>query len=284
MKPMRKILSVQPGQPASDGAGVKLNRVIGGGGLERFDPFLMLDEFATENPDDYIAGFPPHPHRGFETITYMIEGRMRHEDHMGNVGLLESGSVQWMTAARGVIHSEMPEQQDGAMRGFQLWLNLPAKSKLNDPDYRDIPASDIPRVTTAEGVEVVVIAGQFSDGSIKQAGAVQRPDTDPQYFDLHLPAGSQIQPQIPDGHRLMLYVYEGSLQLPQTGADTIATGRLVRLGDQGDIQLSSLTGAKVLLIAGKPIGEPIVQYGPFVMNSHEEIEQALRDFRDGVLA
>ncbi|WP_339485808.1 pirin family protein [Pseudomonas sp. EL_65y_Pfl2_R95] len=284
MKTLRKILSVQPGQPASDGAGVKLNRVIGGGGLERFDPFLMLDEFATENPDDYIAGFPPHPHRGFETITYMIEGRMRHEDHMGNVGLLESGSVQWMTAARGVIHSEMPEQQDGAMRGFQLWLNLPGKSKLDDPDYRDIPASEIPQVTTAQGVKVVVIAGHFSEGDIEQAGAVQRPDTEPQYFDLQLPAGSQVQPVLPNGHRVLLYVYEGSLQLPDVSADTVPTGRLVRLSEHGDLQLSSRNGARVLLIAGKPIGEPIVQYGPFVMNSREEIEQALRDFRDGVLA
>ncbi|MGX5219998.1 pirin family protein [Pseudomonas segetis] len=284
MKSMRKILSVQPGQAASDGAGVKLNRVIGGAGLERFDPFLMLDEFATENPDDYIAGFPPHPHRGFETITYMIEGRMRHEDHMGNVGLLESGSVQWMTAARGVIHSEMPEQQDGAMRGFQLWLNLPGKSKLNDPDYRDIAASEIPRLSTEQGVEVVVIAGQFSDGQLTQDGAVQRPDTEPQLFDLHLAPGSQVQPRLPEGHRVMLYVYEGSLQLPEASPDSVHGGRLIRLSDQGELHLASATGAKVLLIAGKPIGEPIVQYGPFVMNSREEIEQALRDFRDGVLA
>lgn len=284
MKTQRSIISIQPGQAASDGAGVKLNRVIGGAGLERFDPFLMLDEFATQNPDDYIAGFPPHPHRGFETITYMIEGRMRHEDHMGNVGLLESGSVQWMTAARGVIHSEMPEQQDGAMRGFQLWLNLPAKSKLNDPDYRDIGAADIPRVTTAQGVEAVIIAGHFSDGLITQAGAVQRPDTEPQLIDLHLPAGSYVQPQLPDGHRVMLYVYQGSLQLPGANPETVPSGRLVRLSDQGELHISSADGAKVLLIAGKPLHEPIVQYGPFVMNSREEIEQAMRDYRDGVLA
>lgn len=280
----RRILSVQPGQPTSDGAGVRLNRVIGGSGLERFDPFLMLDEFSTQNPDDYIAGFPPHPHRGFETITYMLEGRMRHEDHLGNVGLLGAGGVQWMTTARGIVHSEMPEQESGAMRGFQLWLNLPAKDKLGEPGYRDIAAADIPRVTTAGGVQAVVIAGQFEDGEIRQAGAVQRPHTEPQLFDLQLPAGSRLAPRLADGQRVMLYVYEGELELPQAGAQPVMAGRLVRLSDAGTLQLASERGARVLLIAGTPLHEPIVQYGPFVMNSREEIEQALRDFRDGVLA
>lgn len=280
----RRVLSIQTGQPASDGAGVRLNRVIGGPGLERFDPFLMLDEFATDNPDDYIAGFPPHPHRGFETVTYMLEGRMRHEDHLGNVGLLGSGGVQWMTAARGIIHSEMPEQESGAMRGFQLWLNLPAKDKLGEAGYRDIPATDIPRLTTARGVEAVVIAGQFDDGNVQQAGAVQRPHTEPQLFDLRLPAGSAIAPKLPDGHRVMLYVYQGELEIPEVYPEPIKAGRLLRLSDEGTLHLSTSLGAGVLLIAGKPLNEPIVQYGPFVMNSREEIEQALRDFRDGVLA
>ncbi|MGP0170671.1 pirin family protein [Pseudomonas sp. NCHU5208] len=284
MTTQRRVLSIQPGQPASDGAGVRLNRVIGGPGLERFDPFLMLDEFATDNPDDYIAGFPPHPHRGFETVTYMLEGRMRHEDHLGNVGLLGSGGVQWMTAARGIIHSEMPEQESGAMRGFQLWLNLPAKDKLGEAGYRDIPATDIPRLTTAQGVEAVVIAGEFDDGEIRQAGAVQRPHTEPQLFDLRLPAGGAIAPKLPDGHRMMLYVYQGELDLPDASPEPIVAGRLVRLSDAGELHLASSQGAGVLLIAGKPLNEPIVQYGPFVMNSREEIEQALRDFRDGVLA
>ncbi|SDH76848.1 hypothetical protein SAMN05216603_113119 [Pseudomonas benzenivorans] len=283
MSQLRSVLAIQPGQPASDGAGVRLNRVIGGAGIERFDPFLMLDEFGSDNPDDYIAGFPPHPHRGFETITYMLEGRMRHEDHLGNVGLLQSGGVQWMTAARGIIHSEMPEQEQGVMRGFQLWLNLPAKDKLGDPGYRDIPASEIPRLTSADGVEVVVIAGQFDDGQRQQAGAVQRPHTEPQLFDLRLPAGSRIAPRLPEGHRVLLYVYEGSLELPGERPQQADAGRLVRLSDEGELQLQSASGARVLLIAGKPLGEPIVQYGPFVMNSREEIEQALRDFRDGVL-
>lgn len=282
MTQFRKVLSIQAGQPTSDGAGVKLTRVFGGPGIESFDPFLMLDEFGSENPDEYIAGFPPHPHRGFETVTYMLEGRMRHEDHMGNVGLLQGGGVQWMTAARGVIHSEMPEQEEGAMRGFQLWLNLPAKSKMSDAGYDDIQPERIPRITTQDGVEVVVIAGQFDDGQTSQAGAVQRPDTEPQYFDLHMPAGSQISPRIADGHRVLLYVYEGEVEIAgQT--QKLGQSRLARLSESGEIQLSAPKAARLLLIAGKPLGEPIVQYGPFVMNSREEIEQALRDFRDDKL-
>lgn len=282
MTQFRKVLGVQTGQPASDGAGVKLTRVFGGLGVERFDPFLMLDEFGSENPDDYIAGFPPHPHRGFETVTYMLEGRMRHEDHLGNVGLLEDGGVQWMTAAKGIIHSEMPEQKEGAMRGFQLWLNLPGKHKLDTASYRDIQPQDIPRVTTASGVEVVVIAGRFDDGHIQQSGAVERPDTEPHYFDIHLPAGASLSPRLPEGHRVLLYVYEGTLDLPGH-PQSVGASKLVRLSDKGEVQLTSRAGAKALLIAGKPLGEPIVQYGPFVMNTREEIEQALRDFRDDKL-
>lgn len=282
MPQFRKVLSIQAGQPTSDGAGVKLTRVFGGPGIEAFDPFLMLDEFGSENPDEYIAGFPPHPHRGFETVTYMLEGRMRHEDHMGNVGLLQGGGVQWMTAARGVIHSEMPEQEEGAMRGFQLWLNLPAKSKMGDAGYDDIQPERIPRITTQNGVEVVVIAGQFDDGQTSQAGAVQRPDTEPQYFDFHMPAGSHINPRVAEGHRVLLYVYEGEVEIAGR-LQKLGTSRLARLSESGEIQLSTQTGARVLLIAGKPLGEPIVQYGPFVMNSREEIEQALRDFRDDKL-
>ncbi|UQY34339.1 pirin family protein [Pseudomonas fulva] len=282
MNQLRPVLAIQPGQPASDGAGVRLNRVIGGAGIERFDPFLMLDEFSTDNADDYIAGFPPHPHRGFETITYMLEGRMRHEDHLGNVGLLQGGDVQWMTAARGIIHSEMPEQEQGTMRGFQLWLNLPADSKMAEPDYRDIPSTQIPRLHTAEGVEAVVIAGTFVEGDSRQAGAVQRPRTEPQLYDLRLPAGSVVRPELPAGHRALLYVYQGEIQAQQS--HEVKAGRLVRLGDEGELLLSSDGGAGVLLIAGKPLNEPIVQYGPFVMNSREEIEQALRDFRDGSFA
>lgn len=275
----REILAIHTGRATSDGAGVRLTRLFGGAASERFDPFLMLDEFGSDNPDEYIAGFPPHPHRGFETITYMIEGRMRHEDHLGNVGLLESGGVQWMTAARGVIHSEMPEQQHGLMRGFQLWLNLPAKSKLSDPDYRDFAPAEIPRIQLPGGIQAVVIAGRLKAEGTDQPGAVQRADTEPQLFDLQLPAGSTIEPQLPDGHRVLLYVFEGEVTV---AGETMATHQLARMSDSGELHLSSASGARVLLLAGRPIGEPIVQYGPFVMNTREEIEQALRDVREGV--
>ncbi|AWM58621.1 pirin family protein [Stutzerimonas stutzeri] len=277
----REILSITTGRPTSDGAGVSLTRVFGGAAPERFDPFLMLDEFGSNDPDEYIAGFPPHPHRGFETITYMLEGRMRHKDHMGNVGRLESGGVQWMTAARGVIHSEMPEQEEGLMRGFQLWLNLPAHAKLGEPGYRDFAPAEIPQVRLENGVQAKVIAGTLKAEGIEQQGVVQRPDTEPLLFDLHLPTGSTFSPQIPDGHLLLLYVYEGALQV---GDQPVGKGQLVRLSEQGQLQLHSETGARLMLLAGRPLREPIVQYGPFVMNSREEIEQALRDFRDGTLA
>ena len=276
----REILSISTGRATSDGAGVRLTRLFGGAAPERFDPFLMLDEFGSDNPDEYIAGFPPHPHRGFETITYMIEGRMRHEDHLGNVGLLESGGVQWMTAARGVIHSEMPQQERGVMRGFQLWLNLPAKSKMGDPGYRDFAPAQIPRLRLPNGIEAVVIAGRLQAEGVDQPGAVQRPDTEPQLFDLMLPAGSRIDPQLANGHRAMIYVFEGELSV---AGKQLGKNQLARLSEQGSLPLASDAGARVLLLAGRPLGEPIVQYGPFVMNSRAEIEQALRDFRDGVL-
>lgn len=273
----RKVLTQHIGQPASDGAGVRLTRVFGGAGLALFDPFLMLDEFGSDNPDDYIAGFPPHPHRGFETITYMLEGRMRHEDHLGNVGLLQSGGVQWMTAARGIIHSEMPEQEQGVMRGFQLWLNLPAKDKLGAAGYRDFAPEEIPHITTDSGVAVTVIAGCFDDGQLQQEGAVQRPQTTPQLFDLHLPAGSRVAPRLVDGMRVLLYVYDGEVTV---NGHSIARQRLARLSESGTLEITSSAGAKALLIAGQPLNEPIAQYGPFVMNTREEIEQALRDLRD----
>ncbi|GAC1030663.1 pirin family protein [Pseudomonas sp. No.21] len=281
MSTYRQIIEQRPGQPASDGAGVNLIRVFAEQGIPRFDPFLMLDEFGSANPDDYVAGFPPHPHRGFETITYMIEGRMRHEDHLGNVGLLENGGVQWMTAARGIIHSEMPEQEEGVMRGFQIWLNLPGKDKLGDPGYRDFAPKEIPRLRTAGGVDALVIAGRFDDGDVLQDGAVQRPHTDPQLFDLQLQAGGRVAPRLADGLRVMLYVYEGEVHV---NGNPVTRGRLVRLSERGAVELASAGGARVLLLAGRPLGEPIVQYGPFVMNTREEIEQALRDYRDGRLA
>ncbi len=274
----RTIQYITTGRATSDGAGVRLTRIFGGPGVERFDPFLMLDEFGSDQPNEYIAGFPAHPHRGFETVTYMLEGRMRHEDHLGNVGLLEPGAVQWMTAARGVIHSEMPEQREGRMRGFQLWLNLPAKSKMNAPSYRDHAAEHIPRVWLPGGGEAIVIAGRLVAAGVDQPGAVQRPDTDPQLFDLHLPRGSHLEPQLGDGLRPLLYVYEGELRL---GDSRLQAGQLAVLSTHGALRLEAVGDVRVLLVAGQPIGEPIVQYGPFVMNSRDEIEQALRDVRDG---
>lgn len=277
----REILSITTGRATSDGAGVSLTRLFGGAGIERFDPFLMLDEFGSDNPDEYIAGFPPHPHRGFETITYMLEGRMRHEDHLGNVGLLESGGVQWMTAGRGVIHSEMPQQERGVMRGFQFWLNLPAQRKLDPPAYRDFAPTEVPRSALPGGSEAVVIAGHLKTAGVSQVGAVERADTEPLIVDFRLAAGSQLAPEIRDGHRLLLYVFDGEVLVND---QPVGTRQLARLGDQGELRLASPTGGRVLLLAGKPLGEPIVQYGPFVMNTREEIEQALRDYRAGTFA
>ncbi len=277
----REILSITTGRATSDGAGVSLTRLFGGAGIERFDPFLMLDEFGSVNPDEYIAGFPPHPHRGFETITYMLEGRMRHEDHLGNVGLLEGGGVQWMTAGRGVIHSEMPQQEQGVMRGFQFWLNLPARRKLDPPAYRDFSPAEVPCCVLPGGSEAVVIAGRLQTAGVSQTGAVERADTEPLIVDLKLAAGGQLEVEIPDGHRLLLYVFEGEVLV---NGEPVGTRQLARLGDQGELHLAAPTGGRALLLAGKPLGEPIVQYGPFVMNTREEIEQALRDFRAGTFA
>ncbi|SFQ14663.1 hypothetical protein SAMN05216229_112100 [Geopseudomonas sagittaria] len=280
----RDVLDLHSGRATSDGDGVRLTRIIGGPGLERFDPFLMLDAFDSFDARDYIGGFPPHPHRGFETVTYMLEGRMRHEDHLGHRGLLEPGGVQWMTAARGIIHSEMPEQEQGRMFGFQLWLNLPAADKMGPAGYRDFAPAEIPRLTSVRGVEVTVIAGRFKEGEQEQSGAVQRPHTEPQLFDLKLPAGACVMPELPRGHTVLLHVFEGELMVRGQRDHTVKTGQLARLGDGDSLHLTSAQGARVLLIAGRPLHEPIVQHGPFVMNTHEQIEQALADFRSGRFA
>lgn len=280
----RDVLDLHSGRATADGDGVCLTRIIGGPGLERFDPFLMLDAFDSSDARDYIGGFPPHPHRGFETVTYMLEGRMRHEDHLGHRGLLEPGGVQWMTAARGIIHSEMPEQEQGRMFGFQLWLNLPAADKLGPASYRDFTPNEIPRLTSVRGVEVVVIAGRFKEGEQELAGAVQRPHTEPQLFELKLPAGACVMPELPRGHTVLLHVFEGELMVRGQRDQTVKTGQLARLGDGDSLHLTSPQGARVLLIAGRPLHEPIVQHGPFVMNNREQIEQALADFRNGRFA
>lgn len=280
----RDVLDLHQGRATSDGDGVRLTRIIGGAGLERFDPFLMLDAFDSFDARDYIGGFPAHPHRGFETVTVMLEGRMRHEDHLGNRGLLEPGGVQWMTAARGIVHSEMPEQEQGRLFGFQLWLNLPAADKMGPAAYRDFAAAEIPRVTSSRGVDVRVIAGSFQEGEQRQAGAVQRPHTEPYLFDLSFPAGACLMPELPRGHNVLLYVFDGELTVRGQRDQNVRAGQLARLSDGDSLHLTSAAGARALLIAGRPLDEPVVQYGPFVMNSREEIEQALADFRDGRFA
>ncbi|MCC6076971.1 pirin family protein [Pseudomonas sp. GCM10022188] len=280
----RDVLDLHQGRATSDGDGVRLTRIIGGPGLERFDPFLMLDAFDSFDARDYIGGFPSHPHRGFETVTVMLEGRMRHEDHLGNRGLLEAGGVQWMTAARGIVHSEMPEQEQGRLFGFQLWLNLPAADKMGPASYRDFAAAEIPRLTSSRGVGVRVIAGSFHEGEQQQAGAVQRPHTEPHLFDLSFPAGACLMPELPRGHNVLVYVFDGELTVRGQRDQNVRAGQLARLSEGDSLHLTSATGARALLIAGRPLGEPVVQYGPFVMNSREEIEQALADFRDGRFA
>jgi redox-sensitive bicupin YhaK (pirin superfamily) len=276
----RTIERLIEGIATSDGAGVKLTRVLSGKLQRRLDPFLMLDAFGSDNPDDYIAGFPDHPHRGFETVTYMLSGRMRHRDSAGHEGLLGNGGVQWMTAGRGVIHSEIPEQKDGVMEGFQLWLNLPAQSKMAEPWYRDFSSKDIPEYVTDDGVTVRVIAGT-SNGI---EGAVSREVTEPLYLDIHLPAGSTFTTALPDTHNAFVYVYRGAVNIGNVQVMSRRMGILSNTPGTDSVTLTATEDARLILIAGKPLNEPIVQYGPFVMNTQEEIHHALDDFRNGRLA
>lgn len=276
----RRIEQTVTGKETADGAGVRLTRLLDSRLHERLDPFLMLDAFGSDDPDDYIAGFPDHPHRGFETITYMRAGRMRHRDSAGHEGLLEAGGVQWMIAGRGVIHSEIPEQREGMMAGFQLWLNLPARDKMTAPTYRDFAAAEIPEYTTPEGARVKVIAG-VSQGV---TGAMTRPVTEPLYLDIALPAGARFATALPPGHRGFVHPYVGRISVE---GDTVESGQLGLLAQDPDsdgVRILGLEASRLLLIAGRPLAEPIVQYGPFVMNSPAEIHQAIEDFRAGRLA
>ena len=271
------------GQDTQDGAGVRLTRVLSHELQERLDPFLMLDAFGSDSPGDYIAGFPSHPDRGFETFTYMVAGRMRHKDSGDHEGLLQNGGVQWMTAGRGLTHSEMPEQEEGVMEGFQLWLNLPAKNKLCEPWYRDIQSEEIPEVTTTNGVLVRVIAGQ-SHGT---KGAVLREHTEPLFLDLHFPAADDMtfEQVVPATHNAFVYVYRGSLDVLQSNKTTaVPIKRMAVLSNDGDgLVLRAQANSRVIVIAGKPLNEPIAQYGPFVMNTREELVQAVDDFRAGLM-
>jgi len=276
----RGVERVISGQFVMDGAGVRINRVLTQTLQRRLDPFLMLDAFGSDKAGDYIAGFPEHPHRGFETVTYMLAGRMRHRDSAGNEGLITDGGVQWMTAGRGVIHSEMPEQNEGLMEGFQLWLNLPASDKLRDPWYRDIPNAEVPRFTTDAGVTVQVIAGSTHGVD----GAVQRAGTEPLYLDVELPAGATFEQPLAAGHNAFLYVFRGEAVV---GGKGVAQARMAILdnaeGADG-VVIKASTPTRLLLIAGRPLKEPIAQYGPFVMNTQAELQQAVEDFRSGRFA
>ncbi|MDQ5911327.1 MAG: quercetin 2,3-dioxygenase [Pseudomonadota bacterium] len=265
------------GKATSDGAGVKLTRVLTQPLQRRLDPFLMLDAFGSDQPDDYIAGFPDHPHRGFETVTYMIAGRMQHRDSAGHEGLLEPGGVQWMTAGRGVIHSEIPQQAEGVMEGFQLWLNLPARDKMTAPEYRDFTAADLPGFVTDAGVTVIVIAGE----SHSVTGAVTREATAPLYLDLHLPAGARFTQSLPVGHNAFVYVYRGAVNIAGTSVPVQRMAILANNAEADGVMIEATEAANVLLVAGQPLNEPIVQHGPFVMNTEQEIYQTLNDFREG---
>ncbi len=270
----RQVAIIVQGQPTSDGAGVRLNRVIGQPALPDLDPFLLLDEFRSDQATDYAAGFPEHPHRGFETVTYMLAGRMRHADNKGNSGLLTAGSVQWMTAGSGIVHSEMPQQENGLMWGFQLWVNLPAKDKLIAPRYQDIAPDRIPDVTLP-GTNVRVVAGSFNGVH----GPVQAAQTQPTYLDVRLDAGAAFETALPSEHNAFVYAYEGSVDV---AARTLARGELAALTRGDAIALrAGANGGRFLLVAGRPLGEPVARYGPIVMNTQAQVRQAFEDLRRG---
>ncbi len=270
----------------SDGAGVRLRRSLGQRPDARLDPFLMLDEFASDDPNDYLAGFPAHPHRGFETVTYMLQGHLLHEDHLGNRGDLVSGGAQWMTAGRGIIHSEMPQQERGRMHGFQLWINLPAREKLRAAAYRDVRPEEIPEIELGGGARARVLAGHLEGPGGDVSGPITGVTTEPLFADLTLPAGAHLTLPLAESHNALLYVYQGQVKTGGDGRSGLLSVHQAGLLGSGDaVVLDSVGGpARLLLLAARPLGEPVVQYGPFVMNSREEIEQALSDYRDGRLA
>jgi len=281
-EPGRRLTRLVRGMATSDGAGVELTRVIGSPELPMLDPFLMLDVFRSDDPDDYIAGFPPHPHRGFETVTYILNGRMRHKDNAGHEGVIEPGGVQWMTAGRGIVHSEMPEQQDGLLAGFQLWVNLPAAHKLDAPVYQEFPEAMIPAEQRDDGASLKVVAGRSSQGT---QGPVHQPLTEPRYFDVTLPAGGRFAEALPAEHNAFVFVFEGELGLADMDDRPVTVGvdQLAILSrSEGGVQLQAGgQGARFLLISGQPLNEPVARGGPFVMNTEAEIRQAFADYRSG---
>jgi redox-sensitive bicupin YhaK (pirin superfamily) len=274
------------GQDVMDGAGVRISRVLTQPLQRRLDPFLMLDAFRSDQPGDYIAGFPAHPHRGFETVTYMLAGRMRHRDNAGNEGLVTNGGVQWMTAGRGVVHSEMPEQEEGLMAGFQLWLNLPAADKMTAPWYRDLPAEALPRFALEGGAQVTIIAG----ASHGVQGAVQREATRVLYLDIALPAGASFAQALPADHNAFIYVIDGEVAVEGKAVPARRMAILAHAQRVGEpaapdapdgVRVTAARASRLLLLAGRPLNEPIAQYGPFVMNTNAEVFAAVEDFRAG---
>jgi quercetin 2,3-dioxygenase len=276
----RDVVHKTVGQPTSDGAGVRMTRVMGTPRLDHFDPFLLLDEFRSDDPNDYIAGFPDHPHRGFETVTYMLAGRMKHGDNQGNTGLLGPGAVQWMTAGRGIVHSEFPQQEEGLMWGFQLWVNLPARDKLTAPRYQDIQGENVPEVSLGDHARARVIAGTLAGVE----GPVRGVATEPVYFDVHLDRGGSASLPVPAGHNAFVYVYQGSIVIEGKAPVPVLRSEIALLshGDRVDVRAES-DAARFIFVAGRPLNEPIARYGPFVMNTREEIYQAFEDYRTGRL-
>lgn len=279
----RTVVQQLPGMPTSDGAGVKLTRIIGTPTLDMLDPFLMLDCFESDDADDYVAGFPTHPHRGFETVTYLLNGRMRHKDNAGNEGVIEPGGVQWMSAGKGILHSEMPEQEDGLLKGFQLWVNLPASAKMSEPKYQEFSPESTPLERNDGGTEIRVIAGETSQGTV---GPVINEHTYPTYLDVTLPADTNFEQPIATEHNAFIYVIEGDIQVQDAtdgGTSNKVSAKNLAVLSKGDgVSMSSgANGARFLLIAGKPLNEPIARMGPFVMNTQAEIRQAVDDFHNG---
>jgi redox-sensitive bicupin YhaK (pirin superfamily) len=277
MKKIREVKQIVEGMLASDGDGVQLTRVIGSPQLNMLDPFLLLDAFGSDKPQDYIGGFPPHPHRGFETVTYMLDGKMRHKDNAGNEGVIEAGGVQWMTAGKGIIHSEMPEQEKGLLAGFQLWVNLPAKQKMVPPKYQEKTSEEINNEVRSNGTKLKIIAGTSNQGT---KGVIDNETINPIYWDIEMPLNADLEETIPQGHNAFIYLIEGELLIGNS-AKSVSKGQLAVLDDGSSVAIKAKQASRFLIIAGKPIGEPVERAGPFVMNTKQEIQQAFNDYQSG---